>query len=83
MSTSESKQRVPVIHICMPKTATKTLLDNDLKHAREKNLLPVWSWESYSTDILAQRRVRALNLKKVFGDCKKIYLEAPSLLSGR
>jgi len=50
----------------------KDLLNQILAPAREKNLLPVWSWESYATDILAKRRVRARNLKKVFGDAKII-----------
>jgi hypothetical protein len=48
----------------------RTLLQDVLKPAREKNLLPVWSWESYATDILANRRVRARNLRKVFGKAK-------------
>ncbi len=132
MSVSGTQKRIPVVHIGMPKTATKTLqwrlfanhseiyylgrfdgqifsgkyrnfdacrnktiqsvmkqiayddiynpnflqckelLQEALAPAIEQNLLPVWSWESYSTDILAKRRVRARNLKKVFGEAKII-----------
>jgi len=50
----------------------KELLSQVLFPAKGKNLLPVWSWESYATDILARRRVRARNLKKVFGKAKII-----------
>lgn len=50
----------------------RSLLDKVLRPAIEQDLLPVWSWESYSTDILAKRRVRAKNLKRVFGDAKII-----------
>ncbi len=50
----------------------KILLQDILTPALRKNLLPVWSWESYSTDISAKRRVRARNLKMVFGDAKII-----------
>ncbi|MCJ8329123.1 MAG: sulfotransferase [Lentisphaeria bacterium] len=46
----------------------KELLQELLAPAREKNLLPVWSWESYSTDSLAKRRIRARNLKQLFGE---------------
>ena len=130
MNLSVPNKRVPVIHIGMPKTATKTLqwrlfachseifylgrfdgsffegkyrqfgacrdqnvkslmqqiaygdiynpdfsqckkiLAEVLEPAHQQNLLPVWSWESYSTDILAKRRVRARNLKKVFGEAR-------------
>ena len=132
MSSTGSQKRVPVIHIGLPKTATKTLqwrlfaghseiyylgrfdgpvfngqyiefdacrdrsvqsimkqvaydnIDNPdfprcrktlsevLAPAHERNLLPVWSWESYSTDILDKRRVRARNLKEVFGEARII-----------
>ncbi len=44
------------------------LLNGLLAEAREGNKVPVWSWESYATDILAKRRVRARNLKRVFGE---------------
>jgi|694.fasta_scaffold08080_11 hypothetical protein len=44
------------------------LLNGLLAEAREANKVPVWSWESYSTDILAKRRIRARNLKRVFGE---------------
>jgi hypothetical protein len=122
-----TQKRKPVIHIGMPKTATKTLqwrlfsrhsevyylgrfdgpqFDQYLPHdccrdnevaklmrqiayqdifnpdiavclelvrtinerAAVKNQIPVWSWESYATDVLGKRRVRARNLKRVFGD---------------
>lgn len=128
MNRSSSSGRKPVIHIGMPKTATKTLqwrlfshhsevlylgrfdgpqfrkhyqaldccrdatvqkvmkqiaydqifhpdldecrrlLSQVLLESKEKNLVPVWSWESYSTDVLSKRRVRASNLKRVFGE---------------
>jgi len=48
----------------------RELLSQVLVPAKEKNLLPVWSWESYATDILAKRRVRARNLRKVFGKAR-------------
>ncbi len=129
---NSTPERIPVIHIGMPKTATKTLqwrlfsahseifylgrfdgayfqgkyrrfnccrdasvqdlmqqiaygyvynpnltkcqklLRQIMEPALEKNLLPVWSWESYSTDILSKRQVRALNLKQVFGEARII-----------
>jgi len=132
MEVNSTPERIPVIHIGMPKTATKTLqwrlfsahskvfylgrfdgayfqgkyrqfdrcrdasvqalmrqiaygnvyspdfakcrklLEQIIAPALEKNLLPVWSWESYSTDILAKRRVRARNLKRVFGEARII-----------
>ena len=52
----------------------RELLAQVLAPAKEKNLLPVWSWESYATDILAKRRVRARNLKKIFGEAKIIII---------
>lgn len=48
-------------------TECRKLLEQILESAMEKNLLPAWSWESYSTDILSRRLVRARNLKQVFG----------------
>lgn len=133
MTKADSRsERIPVIHIGMPKTATKTLqwrlfsahsevfylgrfdgfyfqgkyrqydacrdasvqalmqriaygnVSNlDYAECRKvyarivapalaENLLPVWSWESYSTDILAKRRRRALNLKEVIGEARII-----------
>lgn len=128
MNSPMSSGRKPVIHIGMPKTATKTLqwrlfsrhseihylgrfdgpqfkkryqsldccrnaqvqkamqqlayndvfspdfdrcrkwLQPTLTEANERDLVPVWSWESYATDVLSKRRVRARNLKRVFGD---------------
>jgi len=50
----------------------RELLVNDLNSACQNNQVPVWSWESYSTDVTAKRRVRASNLKQVFGDCRII-----------
>ena len=130
--SSKSSDRIPVIHIGMPKAASKTLqwrlfaahseiyylgrydgpifnglylkydacrdatvqalmkhiaygnvYNPDFPHcrellaqvlapAKEKKMLPVWSWESYATDISAKRRVRARNLKEVFGEVKII-----------
>jgi hypothetical protein len=46
----------------------KVLAAEVLAPAAERDLVPVWSWESYSTDMLANRRIRARNLKQVFGD---------------
>lgn len=48
----------------------RRLLEEALTPAREADLVPVWSWESYATDILANRRIRARNLKAVFGDAR-------------
>jgi len=130
VSLSSTPPRTPVIHIGMPKTATKTLqwglfnghseiyylgrlqgpqfrsdhkkfdfcrdanvqslmiqiaygrVDNPnyekckklltkiLIPASDNNLLPVWSWESYTTDGLQINKVRAHNLKMVFGKAK-------------
>jgi len=133
MELNTTPARIPVIHIGMPKTATKTLqwglfighseiyylgrfngpqfrsykkydccrdayvqslmnqityghVDNPnykkckkiltkiLAPASEKNLLPVWSWESYTTDNLQINKVRAHNLKMVFGKAKIIII---------
>jgi hypothetical protein len=46
------------------------LLRQALAPALEGDRVPVWSWESYSTDTLAMRRQRARNLKRVFGDAR-------------
>mgnify|MGYP006293528469 CR=1 FL=1 len=46
------------------------LLKKILEPAQEKHLIPVWSWESYATDSLGKRRMRARNLKRVFGRAK-------------
>ena len=134
MGLTSTPPRIPVIHIGMPKTATKTLqwrlfighseiyflgrfdgpgpkyqkyrkkydycrdvlvqsLMNEIAYGRvgnpnyekckkilakilatasENNLLPVWSWESYTTDCLQNNKVRAHNLKMVFGKAKII-----------
>jgi hypothetical protein len=124
----QTRERVPTIHIGLPKTATKTLqwrifsrhseifylgrfdgpqfrkqfrefdacrdaevqalmreiaydnisdpdlarcqqlLASILEPAKARGLVPVWSWESYSTDVLAKQRQRANNLRNVFGD---------------
>ncbi len=53
-------------------TKCRKLFDQIIEPALKKNLLPVLSWESYSTDILAKRRVRARNLKRVFGEARII-----------
>ena len=52
--------------------ACKELLAKIMEPAEKQNLLPVWSWESYSTDTLEKRKVRARNLKEVFGEAKII-----------
>jgi len=44
------------------------LVNAVLQEAEKRNLVPVWSWESYATDILSKRQVRAKNLKRSFGD---------------
>jgi len=48
--------------------ACRRLMSQELREANEKNLVPVWSWESYSTDVTSKRRVRASNLKRLFGE---------------
>ncbi len=53
-------------------TKCRKLLGQIIEPALKKNLLPVLSWESYSTDILAKRRIRARNLKCVFGEARII-----------
>ncbi len=53
-------------------TECHKLLEQIVEPALEKNLLPVWSWESYSTDIMPKRLVRACNLKRVFGEARII-----------
>lgn len=51
----------------------RRLLQQVLKPAHTNNLLPVWSWESYSVDLQAKVKIRARNLKKVF-DAPKIII---------
>ena len=46
----------------------KRLIKRELDHAAANHLVPVWSWESYSTDVLSKRRVRARNLSRLFDD---------------
>lgn len=130
MSNPSSSERIPVIHIGLPKTATKTLqwrlfachseifylgrfeghffegkyrqfdkcrdqsvqkimkqivyddIENpDFSQCREvlagiiepaikKNLLPVWSFEGYSSGSFEQRETRARNLKEVFDEAR-------------
>lgn len=48
----------------------RSLMEQVLRPAREADLVPVWSWESYATDILAKRRIRARNLKDLFGEAR-------------
>jgi hypothetical protein len=50
----------------------RELLTLALQPALENNLVPVWSWESYATDVFAKRQVRAENLKELFGAAKII-----------
>lgn len=50
----------------------RNLVAEILEPASKQHLVPVWSWESYSTDIAANRRIRAKNLKQVFGDANII-----------
>ncbi len=54
----------PDFHRC------SSIIQEVLAPAVEDNLVPVWSWESLSTDVLAKRRQRARNLKRVFGQAK-------------
>jgi hypothetical protein len=44
------------------------LVESILRPAKAQGLVPVWSWESYSTDVLSKQRQRARNLRDVFGD---------------
>jgi hypothetical protein len=44
------------------------LIKSVYEEAGRANLVPVWSWESYSTDALSRRQVRARNLRRVFGE---------------
>ncbi len=53
-------------------TECRKLFEQIVEPALKKNLLPVWSWESYSTDFLLNRRIRARNLKQVFGKARII-----------
>jgi hypothetical protein len=45
-------------------------LHSAMAEATERRLVPVWSWESYATDLLSRRRLRARNLKALFGHAK-------------
>lgn len=48
----------------------RELLKKYLTEHNRNNLIPVWSWESYSTDSRRNRQYRARNLKQVFEDAK-------------
>jgi len=48
----------------------RQLLKKYLAENNRNNLIPVWSWESYSTDSRKNRKYRARNLKQVFEDAK-------------
>lgn len=48
----------------------RELLDKYLAENNQSNLVPVWSWESYSTDSRRRRQSRAENLKQLFVDAK-------------
>lgn len=48
----------------------RELLDRYLAEHNQKGHVPVWSWESYSTDSRRKRQYRARNLKQVFVDGK-------------
>lgn len=50
--------------------ACRQLLDQYLLAHNPDDKLPVWSWESYSTDSRRSRQFRAKNLRQVFGDAK-------------
>jgi hypothetical protein len=50
----------------------RDLLRSAMESAASRHLVPVWSWESLSTDLLSRRRLRARNLKATFGDAKII-----------
>lgn len=43
------------------------LADEILSPAQDFGIVPVWSWESYATDSLYMRTMRARNLRRVFG----------------
>jgi len=49
-------------------TEASALYRASIAPAIAANRVPVWSWESYSTDTLEMRQIRAYNLKQVFGD---------------
>jgi hypothetical protein len=46
----------------------KALYATAVNPANSSNLVPVWSWESHSTDSLEMQAIRARNLKHVFQD---------------
>jgi hypothetical protein len=48
----------------------RELLNTYLAEHNKNDLIPVWSWESYSTDSRRNRQYRARNLKQVFEDAK-------------
>lgn len=48
----------------------RSAMDDYLKAPMQQGLVPVWSWESYCTDNAHNRRVRARNLKQLFGKAK-------------
>jgi len=48
----------------------RKLLEQYLAEHNQNGLVPVWSWESYSTDSRENRRHRAKNLKQLFVDAK-------------
>lgn len=48
----------------------RTLLNNYLQENNSAGKVPVWSWESYCTDSFEHRRLRAENLRAVFGPAR-------------
>jgi len=48
----------------------RSAMEAYLKVPLQKGLVPVWSWESYCTDNPDNRRVRARNLKQLFGKAR-------------
>lgn len=56
------KVRAPAFELCDEYYA------DAIAPAVKDGRVPVWSWESYSTDTLEMRQLRASNLKRVFGD---------------
>lgn len=48
----------------------RSAMDEYLKAPLAQGLVPVWSWESYCTDSSDNRRIRARNLKQLFGQAR-------------
>jgi hypothetical protein len=70
---SQAMQELNVHSVHDPDIAQcRDQLNSAMAEATARQLVPVWSWESYATDLLSRRRLRARNLKALFGDAKII-----------